>query len=99
MNKFLSYANISNNHVDLPLGTTSFALAIVYSQWIIPDQFSATLDGADISDLLTPAPDSSKVVTIRLQPGRNVLKLSVEGYVPSRTARDADQIVFLVEGG
>jgi hypothetical protein len=50
----------------------------------------------NVSGLFSPVAGGSEIVNIPLHPGRNVLKLSVEGMVPGRTARDTDRIVFLV---
>jgi hypothetical protein len=96
VNRFLSYANIVDNRVELPAGTTSFSLVTVYGSTIIPGSLVATLDRSDISDAFAPMQGGSEVVDIPLHDGRNVLTISVEGNVLDRVARDTDRIVFLV---
>jgi len=96
VNKFLSYGTISSKSIDLPAGTTSFALLVVYDEMIVPGSFEATADGVDISSLFAPAPRTSEIVNIPLHSGRNVVILSVEGNLPKRIARDTDRLVFKV---
>jgi hypothetical protein len=96
VNKFLSYSTISSNHVDTPTGAASYALLVIYGPTILAETFSASLDRTDLSDMFSPAAGTSEIVNIPLHGGRNVLKLSVEGNVPGKIARDTDRIVFLV---
>jgi len=42
-------------------------------------------------------PGTNEVVTIALEPGRNVLKLLVTGSPGGRSGTDRDHLVFLVE--
>lgn len=98
VNKFLAYSNPSQARTSLPLGTTDFRLSIYYNSTIQPGSFSADLNGVDITPIFNPAADASEVITIPLQSGRNVLKLSIDGMVDSgRIATDTDRLVFLVK--
>ena len=50
----------------------------------------------DLTSEFNPTPGGSDMVQIPLQPGRNVLKLSVDGQLPNRVATDSDRLVFIV---
>jgi hypothetical protein len=96
VNRFLSYGNLSGNQVTLAAGTTSFPLFVFYDTAILPATFSAILDGVDVTFLFHPTPGGRESVTLPLVSGRNVLKLSVDGQLPSRTATDTDRLVLQV---
>jgi hypothetical protein len=97
VNKFLSYIKPTLARTKLPSGTTSYALTLYYGSSVIPATFSATLNGLDISPRFTPTAGTWESVTLDLQPGSNVLRLSVEGTVGTRTATDTDRLVFNVQ--
>lgn len=96
VNKFLSYGSPGETRVQLPVGTTSYSVLVFYSDAMVPASFSATLDRVDVSSWFNPVAGGSELVNIPLQPGQNVLKLSVEGQLPTRIATDTDRLVFIV---
>jgi hypothetical protein len=96
VNRFLSYGNLSSNQVTLPAGTATFPLFIFYDTAILPASFNAVLDGVDVTNLFHPTPGGRESVSLPLVSGRNVLKLSVDGQLPSRTATDTDRLVLQV---
>jgi hypothetical protein len=96
VNKFLTYGNPSSSQTTLPAGTTSFALVIFYANAILPATFTADLNGVSMTSLFHPARGTSEVVNLPLAPGRNVLKLSVDGQLPTRVATDTDRLVLQV---
>ncbi|MGZ8811973.1 MAG: hypothetical protein ACXW29_12610, partial [Thermoanaerobaculia bacterium] len=94
VNKFLTYGNPSQTATTLPAGTTSFPLMIFYAPNVVPNTFSAVLNGADVSSLFHPSAGGSELVSLPLGPGRNVLKLSIDGQLASRVATDSDRLVL-----
>jgi hypothetical protein len=94
VNHFLSYGNPTSNHVGLPAGASSFSLLIFYSGTVLPATFSATLNGTDVSQLFHPAAGGHEFVALPMASGRNVLVLSIDGSLPTRTATDTDRLVF-----
>ena len=96
VNKFLTYGAPTESRVDLPAGTTSYSILVFYGSTTIPSSFSAELNRTDITYLFNPIPGGINNVEIPLVSGRNVLKLSMEGNLPKRTARDTDRLVFIV---
>jgi hypothetical protein len=97
VNHFLSYANPTSSSTTLPTGTTSFPLMIFYDSRDIASTFTAVLNGSDVSSMFHPAPGTFEVVNIPLVGGSNVLKLSIDGNLPSRVATDTDRLVFDVK--
>jgi hypothetical protein len=97
VNKFLSYGSPGDSPTALPAGTTSYSLLIFYGPTILPATFQATLNGVDVTALFQPVPGANQLVSLPLQPGRNVLLLSIDGNLPSRTATDTDRLVFSVQ--
>ncbi len=97
VNKFLTYSNPSDNTVSLPTGTQNFPLFIFYGATTIPSTFTATLDGTNVSQLFHTQPGGSEVVNLPLHSGRNVLVVSIDGNLPTRTATDTDRFVFTVQ--
>lgn len=96
VNHFLSYGNLASSHTSLPAGTASFPLFVFYGATTIPATFSATLNGADVTALFHPAPGTSEIVTLQLVSGSNVVKLSIDGNLPTRVATDSDRLVLAV---
>jgi VCBS repeat-containing protein len=93
---FLSYVSPTQPRTDLPVGTTSFDVAIIYGPTILPDTFQAELNGAPFLGF-TPVPGTSETVTIPLSSGRNILLLLVDGVrFDGRTATDRDRLTFIV---
>lgn len=96
VNKFLTYGSPGDNPTALPAGTTSYAMLVFYGATILPSTFQATLNGVDITAMFQPVPGGNQLVSLPLQSGRNVLLLSVNGNLPSRTATDTDRLIFSV---
>jgi hypothetical protein len=97
-NRFLTYANPIDRKVRLVTGTTQVPLLIFYGASIQPTTFNAMLNGSNISSRFTPAPDQYELVWLPLKPGLNKFAVAVEGTTTSgRTAKDIDELVFLVE--
>jgi hypothetical protein len=94
VNKFLTYGNPSQTSTTLPAGTTSFALMIFYAPGVLPNTFSAVMNGTGVSSMFHPSAGGSELVTLPVGPGRNVLKLSIDGQLPSRVATDTDRLVL-----
>jgi hypothetical protein len=95
---FLSYINPETKSNTLPAGTTTYDIHIVYGPTIDPSTFQANLNGTSLN-IFNPVAGTAEVVTISgLSPGRNTLKLSVEGIkLPAQIAKDQDTLVFKVE--
>lgn len=96
VNKFLSYATLTNSRTGVPAGTTTFPLLIFYSPAVIAGSFSATLNGAPITALFNPTPGGFETVSIPLVRGSNVLQLTIDGNLPGRVAADSDRLTFQV---
>lgn len=96
VNKFLTYIAPGDSPVNLPAGTTTFSLLIVYGSTIIPSTFSAQLNGVDVTNLFNPVAGTSQMVNLPLASGKSVLQLSVNGNLPSRVATDSDRLIFNV---
>lgn len=96
VNKLLTYIAPSEVSTALPAGTSQYALIVVYGTAIVPGTFAADLNGAAVTSAFHPVPGASEVVFLNLAPGRNVLRLSVDGNVGSRTVTDTDRLVFVV---
>lgn len=98
VNVFLAYHYPQQAKTRLPAGTSTFDLHIFFGITILPSTLSVTLDGQDISSLFSPSPSSDQMVTINLKPGRNVMRLSVEGKrLDGKIATDSDRLVFVVQ--
>lgn len=97
VNRLLSYANPSSARTVLPSGTADYSLLFFYDSTIIPASFSAELNGVDMTGLFHPAQGASDKVLLNLRPGRNVLRLSVDGDVGGRVATDSDRLIFDVQ--
>jgi hypothetical protein len=98
VNAFLAYTGLIAKQTFLPVGTTTFPLAIFYSQSVRPDTFHAELNGADITSLFNPIPGRAQLIRINLKAGRNVLTLLIKGSLSSGgVATDKDRFVFNVQ--
>jgi hypothetical protein len=98
VNKFLRYANPLETSVDLPPGTGSFDLVVVFGETIVPASFQASLNRTDITEQFVVAPGGTAVVKLPLESGRNVVELSVDGQRnDGRTAGESDRLVFVVK--
>jgi hypothetical protein len=97
VDELLSYSSPVARQTSLPAGTTSTRVRISYAGAIVAGTFQATLEGVDVTTEFHPVPGSAETVVVPLVAGRNVLKLSVQGVVGSRTASDQDQLVFIVK--
>lgn len=97
VNKFLRYSNPSAARTSLAAGTTSFPLSITYGSTTIPGTFTATLNGTNVTSLLSPAAGTSQVAQLPLTSGSNTLVLAIDGQTASgRIATDTDRLVFNV---
>jgi hypothetical protein len=96
VNKFLTYGNPSASQTTLSAGTTLFPLVIFYSKEILPATFAADMNGSIVTSLFHPAPGTSEVVNLPVSSGKFVLKLSVDGQLPTRVATDSDRLVLQV---
>ena len=97
VNKFLTYANPAQPSTTLPPGTANFPLIIFYASSVLPASFAADLNGVDVTALFHPAAGTSETVNLPMAPGRNVLKLSIDGQLPTRVATDSDRLVLQVQ--
>jgi VCBS repeat-containing protein len=94
---FLAYVNPLEKSTDLPAGTASFDVTIIYGPTIDPVTFEASLNKEPF-DGFKPVAGTSQTVTIPLSPGRNTLVLKVDGVrSDERTATDRDRLVFIVK--
>ena len=84
--------------VRLPPDSKAYDVIIVYGPTINPASFRAQLFRQDVTHLFHPAPQKIEPVTLRLQPGRNILKVTVNGNIDSRNAVDTDTLEFTVPG-
>jgi len=97
VNKFLTFASPSQAQTTLPHGTSGYAIHVFYGKSIIPNSFKAELNRKDISGQFNPQPGTDEIVNLGLSAGRNVVKLSIDGQLPKRTANDTDRLVLKVE--
>jgi hypothetical protein len=98
VNKFLQYFRPMEARTELPPGTISFNLMIVYGKTIIRETFKAILNGEDISGRFDPLPGKMEIVKIPLIKGSNTLVLSVKGLRgDGKIAEDTDRLVFIVQ--
>jgi hypothetical protein len=97
VNPFLRYVAPSDNRIQLPAGTATYDVTLLYGPTTDSVTFSATLDGADISRRFRPMAGIVDTVTIPLKEGTTKLELSIEGTTSSgRVARDTDTLTFIV---
>jgi hypothetical protein len=97
VNKFLTYATPTSAKTVLTGGITSYSVVIFYAPTVISSSFTATLNGTDVSALFHPQPGTHEVVNLSLDPGSNVLLLSIDGNLPTRVATDTDRLTFSVQ--
>ncbi|HVJ04103.1 MAG TPA: hypothetical protein VM578_00375 [Candidatus Saccharimonadales bacterium] len=98
VNKFLSYANPTAPTTTLPTGVSTFQLMLFYGATTDPATFSATLNGADVTRWFHPETGTFETVPLPLVAGKNVLQLSIKGFVASgREATDSDKLVFVTQ--
>jgi hypothetical protein len=97
VNQFLTYANPADSPVTLA-GGSAFTMTLFYGETTRPATFSATLNGVDVSAQFHPQPGTFEFVPLQLQPGKNLLILSIDGTVASgRVATDTDRLVIQVQ--
>lgn len=98
VNRFLTYVSPTQVTTTVPAANPAVAtLMVVYGKAITPGTFSADLNGLDVTSLFNPTPGATQRMVLALQPGRNVLKLSVSGQIGSRSGTDTDRLVFIVQ--
>ena len=96
INQLLSYARPGQGRTSLPAGTTTYSLLVFYDAAVDAGSFQADLNGVSLTSSFHPVAGGSESVSIPLQSGRSVLKLSVTGSPGGHTGTDHDQLVFLV---
>lgn len=97
VNEFLTYDNPRETSISLASGTTSFDLRLLYGETVLPNTFSAVLNNVDVTSNFHPFEGLGEQVTIDLQEGRNVLKLTIDGVrTDGHTATERDRLVFKV---
>jgi hypothetical protein len=93
---FLTYASPTERKVELPRGTASIDVVILYGPTIDLTTFEARLEGRRIHTF-HPVPGTCETVTIPLDRGRNTLALEVQGRrTDGKRATDKDKFVFIV---
>jgi hypothetical protein len=98
VNKFLTYSSPTQSQTTLPSGVANYQLMVFYDKSVLPGSFDAELNGIYIGDEFHPVPGSAEIVNLYLQPGRNALKLSIQGTLSNgRIAADTDRLVFIVQ--
>ncbi|MEW6518573.1 MAG: hypothetical protein AB1461_04090 [Thermodesulfobacteriota bacterium] len=96
-NSFLGYEKPTQVQTELSPGTDKYTLHIYYGKTIEPATFTAELNKNNITSRFSPAPFTDQEVELALQPGRNVLVLSIEGTrKDGKKAKDSDRLVFIV---
>ncbi|MDI6800619.1 MAG: hypothetical protein QMD01_00985 [Thermodesulfovibrionales bacterium] len=97
VNKFLQYFNPNQARTELPAGTNSFNLSIIYGNTIKRETFNAELNGNNITTKFDPLPGKLEIVKIPLIQGTNTLILSIKGVrTDEKIAEDTDRLVFIV---
>jgi hypothetical protein len=97
VNKFLQYFNPTQTRTELPAGTQSFNLLIIYGNTIKRETFSAELNGQNVTGQFDPLPGKMEMIKIPLNQGSNTLILSVSGVKTSGgIATDTDRLTFVV---
>lgn len=97
VNDFLIYAGPLDSRTSLESGTTSYDVMIKYGDTTDSTTFSAILNGNSITHLFNPSDAIAETVSIPLEEGGNVLKLSIDGIrTDGRTATDTDRLSFIV---
>lgn len=74
----LTYAYPSSNSVKIASGHP-FRMVAVYSQWINPSSFTATLDGRTIVNLFKPKQNGIEGVNVPVSRGRHIIQLGASG--------------------
>ncbi|MEW6411136.1 MAG: hypothetical protein AB1483_01535 [Candidatus Zixiibacteriota bacterium] len=97
IDQLLSYVNITKAKTELPSGTDSTDLFIIYGDAILAESFKAVLNELDISNLFTPVAGGHEVVRLPVAAGKNVLTLSVLGNVAEEEITDTDFLEFIVK--
>jgi len=93
VNTFLSYGNLPEKSQP---GVSNIEISIQYGSTTDPDSFTATMNGIPIENLFNPIPDGRETISIVLEPGRNVLILSIEGEKSNgKISKDTDRLTFV----
>lgn len=92
----LTYARPGERSTPLAAGATAYSLMVFYGAEIDASTFQAELNGVSVASIFTPTAGGNETVSVPLQPGRNVLELSVVGNVDGRSATDRDRLTFIV---
>ena len=93
VNTFLSYGNLPDKS---QTGVSSIDINIWYGPSTDPETFTATLNRVPITLDFNPTVDGRETISLSLEPGRNVLILSIDGLTSrDRTATDTDRLTFV----
>lgn len=92
----LTYAAPSKRTIILDPGMRTTKLVVVYNTAIIPETFTANLNGANVRSRFHPKANTVEIVEIPLRPGTNVLTLSVNGRTQKEIIKDIDHLTFKV---
>jgi len=93
---FLSFAHPLEKTIKLPADSSAFNVTLFYGPSIVPQSFRATINDQPIAGF-TPVANTSETVSVPLLPGRNMLRLSVDGLTNGTTKTDRDRFVFIVQ--
>jgi len=97
VNAFVTFASPAQRKTELPAGTTSFDVIIIYGPTIDASTFQATLNKQPFVGF-NPVADTTETVTIPLGGSKNTLVLQVTGTrADGRPATDRDRLVFRVQ--
>ncbi|MDD5344804.1 MAG: hypothetical protein PHW12_10350, partial [Smithella sp.] len=91
-----AYAAPSKRTIMLDPGMRTTKLVVVYNMAIIPETFTAELNGVNVHSRFHPKANTVEMVEIPLRPGTNVLTLSVNGRTQKEIVKDTDQLTFKV---
>jgi hypothetical protein len=98
VDSFLTFINPSEKTTQLPMGTTTYDITLVYGPTINPETLSVTLNGTPLS-IFQPVAGGIESVTIEdLVDGRNTLLFMVDGIrSDGHVATDRDRLTFVVK--
>lgn len=96
---FLTYLNPIESRTTLARGKSlssdNYSVRVEYGPTIDPASFEAELNRVDIGSSFNPVAGTGETVVIPIVPGRNVLRLSVEGQrTDGHTATDTDRLTI-----
>jgi hypothetical protein len=97
VDSFLTFISPEEKTTQLPAGTATYDISLVYGLTIDPGTLSATLNGAPLAGF-NPIAGGIENVTINLENGRNTLLFMIDGIRPDgHVATDRDRLTFVVK--